>query len=50
VIVRAGDREVASAADVTAAIGEWKKSGRSSIPLEVSRNGVSIFVPVKIDG
>ncbi len=50
VIVRAGDREVASAADVTAAVGEWKKSGRSSIPLEVSRNGVSIFVPVKIDG
>jgi serine protease Do len=50
VIVRAGDREVASAADVTAAVGEWKKSGRSSIPLEVSRDGVSRFIPIKIDG
>jgi serine protease Do len=50
VIVRAGDRDVASAADVTAAIGEWKKSGRSSIPLQVSRNGVSLFVPIKIEG
>jgi serine protease Do len=50
VIVRAGDREVASAADVSAAIGDWKKSGRTSIPLEVSRNGVSKFVPIKIEG
>jgi serine protease Do len=50
VIVRAGDREVASATDVTAAIGDWKKAGRSSIPLEVNRNGVSLFVPIKIDG
>jgi serine protease Do len=50
VIVRAGDREVASAGDVTAAIGEWKKAGRTSIPLEVTRGGVSLFVPVKIEG
>jgi serine protease Do len=50
VIVRAGDREVASASDVTAAVGDWKKQGRSSIPLEVSRNGVSLFVPIKIEG
>ena len=50
VIVRAGDRDVASAGDVTAAVGEWKKEGRSSIPLEVSRNGVSLFVPIKIEG
>jgi serine protease Do len=50
VIVRAGDREVASAGDVTAAVGEWKKEGRASIPLEVSRNGVSLFVPIKIEG
>jgi serine protease Do len=50
VIVRAGDREVASAGDVTAAVGDWKKAGRASIPLEVTRGGVSRFVPVKIEG
>ena len=50
VIVRAGDREVASASDVTAAVGDWKKAGRTSIPLEVTRGGVSLFVPIKIEG
>jgi serine protease Do len=50
VIVRAGDREVASAGDITAAVGEWKKAGRTSIPLEVTRGGVSLFVPIKIEG
>ena len=50
VIVRAGDREVASAADVTAAVADWKKAGRTSIPLEVTRGGVSLFVPIKIEG
>ncbi|MEO8926795.1 MAG: Do family serine endopeptidase [Caulobacteraceae bacterium] len=50
VIVRAGDREVASAADVSAAVAEWKKSGRSIIPLAVSRGGRTLFVPIKIEG
>ena len=50
VIVRAGDREVASAADVSAAVGEWKKAGRSSIPLAINRGGRTLFVPIKIDG
>jgi serine protease Do len=50
VIVRAGDREVASTGDITAAVGEWKKAGRTSIPLEVTRGGVSLFVPIKIEG
>jgi len=50
VIVRAGDREVASANDVAAAVGDWKKAGRASIPLEVTRGGVSLFVPIKIEG
>jgi serine protease Do len=50
VIVRAGDREVGSAGDVTAAVGDWKKAGRSSIPLEITRGGVSRFVPIKIEG
>ncbi len=50
VIVRAGDREVANANDVTAAVGEWRKAGRESIPLAVSRGGRTIFVPIKIAG
>lgn len=50
VIVRAGDRDVASAADVVAAIGQWKKDGRASIPLAINRGGRTLFVPIKIDG
>ncbi|HEY5072492.1 MAG TPA: Do family serine endopeptidase [Caulobacteraceae bacterium] len=50
VIVRAGNREVASASDVSAAVGEWKREGRSSIPLAVSRGGRTLFVPIKIAG
>ncbi len=50
VVVRAGDREVTGVADVTAALAEWKKAGRTSIPLEIDRNGVSLFVPIKIEG
>ncbi len=50
VIVRAGDREVANAGDVTTAVGDWKKAGRTSIPLEITRGGVSLFVPIKIEG
>ena len=51
VIVQAGDKEVASAADVTAAVAEWKKAGRTSIPLGVRRGGqTTAFVPIKIEG
>ena len=50
VIVRAGDREVTSLADLNAALASWKKDGRTSIPLEINRGGVSRFVPIKIDG
>ncbi|MEO8813349.1 MAG: Do family serine endopeptidase [Caulobacteraceae bacterium] len=50
VIVRAGDREVASAGDVSAAVREWKKAGRTSIPLAVTRGNVTLFVPIKIEG
>ncbi|MFI4975089.1 MAG: Do family serine endopeptidase [Caulobacterales bacterium] len=49
VIVRAGDRQVASAADLTGAIGDWKKAGRTSIPLAVNRKGQTLFVPIKIE-
>ena len=50
VIVRAGDRDVASASDVTAAVAEWKKAGRAIIPLSVNHGGHNVVVPVKIDG
>jgi len=50
VIVRAGDREVSSATDINAAVTAWKKAGRESIPLEITREGQSRFVPIKIEG
>jgi serine protease Do len=51
VIVQAGDREVATAGDVANAVADWKKAGRSSIPLGVRRQGqTTAFVPIKIDG
>ncbi|MDQ2859234.1 MAG: Do family serine endopeptidase, partial [Pseudomonadota bacterium] len=50
VIVRAGYREVASAGDVSAAVAEWKKEGRTVIPLAVNRGGRTLFLPIKIDG
>jgi serine protease Do len=48
VVVRAGDREVTSPADVPAAVEAWKKANRSSILLQVHRNGRNLFVPIKI--
>jgi serine protease Do len=51
VIVQAGDHEVASASDVAAAVSEWKKAGRSAIPLGVRRGGqTTAFIPIKIAG
>ncbi|HWA60237.1 MAG TPA: Do family serine endopeptidase [Caulobacteraceae bacterium] len=50
VIVRAGDKDVASASDVAAAVAEWKKAGRTAIPLGVNRQGRTLFVPIKIEG
>jgi serine protease Do len=51
VIVQAGDRDVATAGDLATAVADWKKAGRSAIPLSVRRNGQMLgFVPVKIDG
>jgi serine protease Do len=50
VIVRAGDREVASTGDIAAAVSTWKKEGRKEIPLAINRGGRTLFVPLKIDG
>jgi serine protease Do len=50
VIVRAGDREVASTGDVAAAVESWRKAGRKEIPLAISRGGRIVFLPLKIEG
>ncbi len=48
VIVRAGSRPVAAPSDVTAATADAKRSGRADVLLLVSRNGQTIFIPVKV--
>jgi serine protease Do len=51
VIVQAGDREIATVADLNDAVTAWKKAGRASIPLAVRRGGQMLgFVPIKIAG
>ncbi|MDE2488634.1 MAG: PDZ domain-containing protein, partial [Alphaproteobacteria bacterium] len=48
VIVRAGDRNVASAADVQAVVAMAKKAGRPSVLVGVYRGGRTLFLPLKI--
>ena len=50
VITRAGDRTVFVASDLAAAVADWKKAGRQSIPLAVNHDGRNVVVPVKIEG
>ncbi|WP_374347108.1 Do family serine endopeptidase [Phenylobacterium sp.] len=50
VIVRAGDRDVASASDVAAAVDAAKKAGRPSILVGVHRQGRTLFLPIKVSG
>jgi serine protease Do len=48
VIVRAGDRAVASAADVAAVAEAARKAGRPSVLVGVYRGGRTLFLPLKI--
>jgi serine protease Do len=48
VILRAGDKEVTSPADVPAAVDAAKRAGRTSILLQVRQGGRNLFVAVKI--
>ena len=50
VIVRAGDRLVATAADLSAVVDAAKKAGRASVLLGVFRAGRTTFLPLKIAG
>jgi serine protease Do len=49
VIVRVLDRAAAAPADIVSAVAEAKKSGRTSVLLQIHRNGRNIFVPIKIE-
>ena len=49
IIVRAGDSNVASPADVVASVAGAKKAGRTSILLGIHRDGVTRFAPIKIE-
>ena len=50
VMVRAGDRELASAGDLAAAVDAAKKAGRSSVLVGVHRAGRTLFLPLKVAG
>jgi serine protease Do len=50
VIVQAGGRPVASAADVAAAVDVAKKAGRTNVLVGVFRNGRTTFLPIKVAG
>ncbi len=49
VVVRVGDRAVASPADVTAAVAAARTAKRPSVLLLISRGGRTIFVPLKLE-
>jgi serine protease Do len=49
VIVRAGDRAVSSAADVSAAVEAAQKAKRPSVLVGVYRDGRTLFLPLKIE-
>ena len=50
VVVRAGDRDVASAADLAQAVDAARKSGRPSVLVGVHRGGRTLFLPLKVSG
>ena len=50
VVVKAADRDIASAADLAQAVDAAKKAGRPSVLLGVLRDGRTTFLPVKFPG
>lgn len=50
VIVRAGNRQVASAADLASEVDAAKKDGRPSVLIGVNRDGRTLFLPLKVAG
>ena len=50
IVIRAGDKDVASAADFAAVVDAAKKAGRQSVLIGIYRAGRTIFLPVKVAG
>jgi serine protease Do len=50
VIIQAGGKPVATAADLSAAVAEAKRAGRQSVLVGVHRAGRTSFLPLKISG
>jgi serine protease Do len=50
VIRKAGDRQLASVADLSGAVDAAKKAGRKDVLLLIGRNGRQLFVPLHVDG
>jgi serine protease Do len=49
VIRRAGDKAVASVADLSATVDAAKRAGRKDVLLLIARDGHQLFVPVQVD-
>ena len=50
ILVRAGDREVASVADFAAVVDAAKKASRQSVLVGIYRGGRTLFLPLKVAG
>ncbi|HEX5378970.1 MAG TPA: Do family serine endopeptidase [Phenylobacterium sp.] len=50
ILVRAGDRDVNAATDVTAVVDAARKAGRQSVLVGIYRGGRTIFLPLKVSG
>ncbi len=50
VLMRAGDRDMVTAADFSAVVDAAKKAGRQSVLVGIYRAGRTIFLPLKISG
>jgi len=50
VIRKAGDRPLASVADLSGAVDAARKAGRKDVLLLIARNGRQLFVPLHVDG
>jgi serine protease Do len=50
VIVRAGNRQIGTAADLSSEVDAAKKSGRESVLIGVNRDGRTLFLPLKVTG
>ena len=50
ILVRAGDRDVNAAADLSSVVDVAKKAGRQSVLVGIYRGGRTIFLPLKVSG